>query len=98
MLNMPALSPTMESGVLKTFAIACGTPLAPGDLIAEVETDKSVMDWESTERGVVARILKEAGATVKIGEPVVILGGNESDWKGLKVFFLEHLSKLRFYV
>jgi len=80
-LKMPALSPTMETGTVKKFAVSIGSKIAPSDMIAEVETDKSVMDWESTETGVIAKFLAKENEIIEIGKPVIVLAESEHDLK-----------------
>ncbi|MEO6953061.1 MAG: pyruvate dehydrogenase complex dihydrolipoamide acetyltransferase [Polyangia bacterium] len=73
-INMPKLSPTMEEGVLAKWTKKVGDKIAPGDVIAEVETDKANMDFPLEDEGVLLKLLVEEGATVKLGDPVAILG------------------------
>jgi pyruvate dehydrogenase E2 component (dihydrolipoamide acetyltransferase) len=61
-ITMPALSPTMESGTLAKWHIKVGDTVKPGDVIAEIETDKATMEVESVDEGVVAEILVAEGA------------------------------------
>ncbi|MDE0703280.1 MAG: biotin/lipoyl-binding protein, partial [Rhodospirillaceae bacterium] len=53
---MPALSPTMEEGTLARWLVKEGDRVAPGDVIAEIETDKATMELEAVEEGTVGRI------------------------------------------
>lgn len=74
-VNLPALSPTVESSTIKSWAVKEGDKLSEGDLIASVETDKAVIDWthEDTDEVYVAKILKPGGSSdVKVGEAVSI--------------------------
>jgi pyruvate dehydrogenase E1 component beta subunit len=59
---MPALSPTMTEGNLSKWLKAEGDAVAPGDLIAEIETDKATMEIEAVEAGVLGRIVVQEGA------------------------------------
>ncbi len=61
-ITMPALSPTMESGTLAKWHIKVGDTVKPGDVIAEIETDKATMEVEAVDEGVVAEILVAEGA------------------------------------
>jgi pyruvate dehydrogenase E2 component (dihydrolipoamide acetyltransferase) len=74
LIVMPRLSPTMEEGVLAKWSKKEGDKIAPGDIIAEVETDKANMDFPLEDEGVLLRQLVRAGDTVKLGGPVGILG------------------------
>lgn len=59
---MPALSPTMTEGRLAAWKKAEGDAVAPGDVLAEIETDKATMEVEATDEGTLARILVPAGS------------------------------------
>ena len=50
-LKMPALSPTMEEGTLARWLKAEGDAIEPGDIIAEIETDKATMEFEAIDEG-----------------------------------------------
>ena len=71
---MPALSPTMEEGVLAKWNIKVGDRVNAGDVIAEIETDKATMEVEAVDEGVVEALLVEAGAEgVKVNTPIARL-------------------------
>ncbi len=71
---MPALSPTMTEGTLAKWLKGEGESVAPGDIIAEVETDKATMEIEAIEEGVLARILVSEGTEgVPINTPIAVL-------------------------
>ena len=53
---MPALSPTMTEGKLATWNVNSGDKVAPGDVLAEIETDKATMEVEAVEEGTTAII------------------------------------------
>lgn len=78
-INMPKLSPTMEEGVLAKWTKKVGDKIAPGDVIAEVETDKANMDFPLEDEGVLLKLLVKEGDTVKLGAPVAILGDAGED-------------------
>jgi len=61
-ITMPALSPTMETGTLSKWLIKVGDRVKPGDVIAEIETDKATMEVEAVDEGVVTDILVPEGA------------------------------------
>src|SRR5579884_303893 len=71
---MPRLSPTMEEGVLAKWTKKEGDKIAPGDVIAEVETDKANMEFPLEDEGVLLKLLVKEGDTVKLGDPVAVLG------------------------
>ncbi|MEE2662179.1 MAG: pyruvate dehydrogenase complex E1 component subunit beta [Pseudomonadota bacterium] len=58
---MPALSPTMTEGVLSKWLKSEGEDIAPGDVIAEIETDKATMEVEAVDEGILGKIIVEAG-------------------------------------
>lgn len=73
-IGLPKLSPTMEEGVLLKWVKKEGDKVSPGDLVAEVETDKANMDFNMEDSGTILKLLVGEGATVKLGAPVAILG------------------------
>ena len=58
---MPALSPTMEKGNLAKWLKKEGDKVKPGDVIAEIETDKATMEYEAVDEGTLAKILVPEG-------------------------------------
>src|SRR5512147_3085714 len=73
---MPALSPTMEEGKLAKWLVQEGSRIKPGDVIAEIETDKATMEVEAVDEGIVAQLLIEAGTEkVKVNTPIAVLRG-----------------------
>jgi pyruvate dehydrogenase E2 component (dihydrolipoamide acetyltransferase) len=83
-IGLPKLSPTMEEGVLAKWARKEGDKVSPGDVIAEVETDKANMDFTLEDEGVLLKLLVAEGDTVKLGSPVAILGQPGEDTKALE--------------
>ena len=77
---MPALSPTMEKGNLAKWLKAEGEAVKPGDVIAEIETDKATMEVEAVDEGTLGKILVPEGtADVAVNTPIaVILSDGES--------------------
>ncbi len=82
-LEMPKLSPTMEEGVLTAWHKKEGDAVVVDDLLAEVETDKATMEFRAFDKGTLLRLLVPAGATVKLGQPVAILGSPGEDVSAL---------------
>ena len=73
---MPALSPTMEEGVLAKWNVKVGDVVSAGDVIAEIETDKATMEVEAVDEGVVEALLVPAGTEgVKVNTPIARLMG-----------------------
>src|SRR5918999_2209083 len=71
---MEALSPTMEEGRLVEWKKQEGEPVAVGDVLAEVETDKAVMELVARAGGTLLKHIVEAGSTVPVSEPVAVIG------------------------
>ena len=79
-LKMPALSPTMEEGTLARWLVKEGDTVSAGDILAEIETDKATMEFESIDEGTVGKILVEEGAEgVKVGTVIAMLAGEGED-------------------
>lgn len=75
-LKMPALSPTMEEGTLAKWLKQEGDTIEPGDIIAEIETDKATMEFEAIDEGVISRILVAEGTeNVAVGTVIAELEG-----------------------
>jgi pyruvate dehydrogenase E1 component beta subunit len=73
---MPALSPTMEEGTLAKWLVAPGDAIKPGQVIAEIETDKATMEVEAVDEGVIDALLVEAGSEgVKVNAVIARLKG-----------------------
>ncbi len=73
---MPALSPTMEEGKLAKWLVEEGQQVKPGDIIAEIETDKATMEVEAVDEGKVSKLLVAAGTEgVKVNTPIALLDG-----------------------
>ena len=73
---MPALSPTMEEGVLAKWHVKVGDAVKAGDVIAEIETDKATMEVEAVDEGEITEILVAEGAeNVKVNTPIARLAG-----------------------
>ncbi|TPO08795.1 pyruvate dehydrogenase complex dihydrolipoamide acetyltransferase [Mesorhizobium sp. B1-1-5] len=75
-ITMPALSPTMEEGNLSKWLVKEGDKVSPGDVIAEIETDKATMEVEAVDEGTVAKLVVPAGTEgVKVNALIAILAG-----------------------
>ncbi|MBY0564555.1 MAG: pyruvate dehydrogenase complex dihydrolipoamide acetyltransferase [Hyphomonadaceae bacterium] len=75
-ITMPALSPTMEEGNLAKWHVKAGDKIEPGQVIAEIETDKATMEVEAVDEGVITEILVPEGAQgVKVNTPIAVLMG-----------------------
>src|SRR5689334_14881876 len=77
---MPALSPTMEQGKLAKWLKKEGDKVKPGDVLAEIETDKATMEVEAIDEGVLAKILvPDDTDNVAVNTPIAILAGEGED-------------------
>ncbi|XP_053960140.1 dihydrolipoyllysine-residue acetyltransferase component of pyruvate dehydrogenase complex, mitochondrial isoform X1 [Anastrepha ludens] len=84
---LPALSPTMEQGTIISWEKKEGDKLNEGDLLAEIETDKATMGFETPEEGYLAKIVVAAGTKdVAIGKLVCIIVSNQEDVAAFKDF------------
>ena len=79
-LKMPALSPTMEEGTLAKWLVKEGDEVTAGDVLAEIETDKATMEFESIDEGTVGKILVPEGTeNVAVGTVIAVLAGEGED-------------------
>jgi len=77
---MPALSPTMEEGTLAKWLVKAGDAVGPGDVIAEIETDKATMEVEAVDEGTIGEIIVAEGTeAVKVNAPIATLIGEDGD-------------------
>jgi pyruvate dehydrogenase E1 component beta subunit len=81
---MPALSPTMTEGNLARWLKKEGDSIAPGDVIAEIETDKATMEVEAVDEGTLGKILIDEGSEgVAVNTPIALLLGDGEDKSAL---------------
>src|SRR5712672_2377365 len=77
---MPALSPTMEKGNLAKWLKKEGDKVKPGDVIAEIETDKATMEYEAVDEGTLAKIVVPEGTQdVAVNAVIAVLAGEGED-------------------
>jgi pyruvate dehydrogenase E2 component (dihydrolipoamide acetyltransferase) len=76
---MPKLTDTMEEGVVVKWRKREGEAVATGDVLAEIETDKAVMDLESFSSGILRKILASEGETVKAGTLIAVVAEPDED-------------------
>jgi len=82
---MPALSPTMEAGNIAEWNVQEGTEVSGGDVLAQIETDKATVDFETTDDGYIAKILVPAGSQdVPVGTPLVVIATDADDIAAFK--------------
>jgi len=73
-IQMPKLSDTMTEGTLVAWKKKKGDKVSAGDVIAEIETDKATMEWESPEDGTLTEIYVEEGGKVDVGQRIAFVG------------------------
>jgi pyruvate dehydrogenase E2 component (dihydrolipoamide acetyltransferase) len=73
-IQMPKLSDTMTEGTLVAWKKKKGEKVVAGEVLAEIETDKATMEWESPEDGTLTDIYVEEGGKVEIGQPIAFIG------------------------
>ncbi|HVU50524.1 MAG TPA: biotin/lipoyl-containing protein, partial [Polyangia bacterium] len=83
-LDMPQLSDTMKIGVMRKWRKNEGDKVSPGEVLAEVETDKATMDFEAFDEGVLLKRLIADGASVPVGTPIAIIGKAGEDTAALE--------------
>ena len=82
-ITMPALSPTMTEGKLARWLVKEGDDVRSGDVIAEIETDKALMEVEALEDGTVSRLMVAEGEdAVAVGAPIAEINGDGSEVAG----------------
>jgi pyruvate dehydrogenase E2 component (dihydrolipoamide acetyltransferase) len=78
-VNMPRLSDTMEEGTVASWLKKVGDRVEEGDILAEIETDKATMEFESFNEGTLLHIGVEEGETTKVDELLAIIGEEGED-------------------
>ena len=78
-ITMPRLSDTMEEGTISAWLKEVGDKVSEGEILAEIETDKATMEFESFYEGVLSHIAVQEGQTVKVDELIAIISESEID-------------------
>jgi pyruvate dehydrogenase E2 component (dihydrolipoamide acetyltransferase) len=74
-IQMPKLSDTMTEGTLVAWKKKKGDKVSAGEVLADIETDKATMEWESPEDGTLTEIYVEEGGKVNVGDRIAFIGG-----------------------
>ena len=82
-VNMPRLSDTMEEGVVAKWLKKVGDSIEEGDILAEIETDKATMEFESFHEGTLLHIGVEEGGTAPVDSLLAIIGEEGEDFSAL---------------
>ncbi|POM71528.1 Dihydrolipoyllysine-residue acetyltransferase component of pyruvate dehydrogenase complex [Phytophthora palmivora] len=89
-IGLPSLSPTMETGNMSKWNMKEGDAISAGDIVCEIETDKAVVDYESTDDMFLAKILIPEGAeNIPVGQPMMVVCDEEESVAAFKDFKLE---------
>ncbi len=80
---MPKMSETMEEGVVVKWLKREGDRVASGDALAEIETDKAVLELEATTAGVLRKILAQEDSKVPVGQLIAVIGSEDEDVSSL---------------
>ena len=88
-IKMPRLSDTMEEGTISSWLKNVGDDVAEGDILAEIETDKATMEFESFYNGKLVHIGVQAGETVNVDDLIAIISDGEVDVEKLLKSYVE---------
>jgi pyruvate dehydrogenase E2 component (dihydrolipoamide acetyltransferase) len=78
-VTMPRLSDTMEVGTVVQWHVKEGDKVSPGDVLADIETDKATMELEAFDEGTIAKLAAKQGDAVNVGDPIVIIAEEGED-------------------
>src|SRR5689334_3023230 len=73
-VTLPRLSDTMEEGVIAKWRIKVGDKVKRGQVIADIETDKATMEFESFDAGTVLKLVAGEGEALPVGAPIAVFG------------------------
>ena len=73
LVTMPALSPTMEEGVISSWLKSEGDKVADGDALCEIATDKSTVEFQAIDGGFLRKIVVPAGSSAKVNAPIAVI-------------------------
>ena len=82
-ITMPRMSDTMTEGTIAAWHVKVGDKVKPGDLLAEVETDKATMELEAYEEGTLLYLGVEAGSSVQVDGIIAVIGEEGADYSSL---------------
>ena len=72
-MRMPEVLANTSEAIIQTWLVTVGQEIAVGDPIAEIETEKAVVEYAAEVEGVVSKLLAEAGATITVGDPIALV-------------------------
>src|SRR5690349_24997332 len=82
-VRMPKMSDTMAEGVIAKWHKKVGDQIKAGELMAEIETDKATMDYESFNEGTVLYLGAQEGQAVKVNDVLAVVGKKGEDYQAL---------------
>jgi len=80
-IKLPRMTDTMEEGVVASWLVQVGDQISPGDMLAEVETDKATMELENFEKGEILHLNVAEGETHPVGTIIAVVGTKGEDFK-----------------
>ena len=78
-IRLPRLGQSMEEGTIVEWTVKIGDQVTAGEVVVQIETDKATIEVESPESGFVKDLLVEAGHTIPVGTPMLVLGEKDED-------------------
>ena len=78
-IQMPKLSDTVTEGTLVAWKKKKGDQVSAGEVLAEIETDKATMEWESAEDGTLSEIYVQEGGKVNVGDKIAFIRGESEE-------------------
>ena len=94
-VNMPRLSDTMEEGTVSSWLKKVGDKVEEGDILAEIETDKATMEFESFNEGFLLHIGIAEGETAAVDSLLAIIGDEGEDVSALSKWRFNHICSRR---
>ena len=76
---MPQMGYDMQEGTVVKWLKSAGDEISVGDVIAEIETDKAVVEFESPTKGQISELLVEEGQTIEVGKPIATIDDGENE-------------------
>lgn len=72
-VRMPEVLANSGEAIIQTWLVSVGQEIAIGDPIAEIETEKAVVEYAAEVEGIIAQLVAEQGATIAVGEPIAVV-------------------------
>ena len=77
-INMPQMGYDMQEGTVVKWTKSAGDEISVGDVIAEIETDKAVVEFESPNKGQISALLVAEGETIEVGKPIATIDDGQT--------------------